>query len=102
QDPMDVTRIMDRIQHDLALPHDLEGHKVFVSVSVGIVLSAARYERPEDILRDADIAMYRAKGQGRGRYEMFDTTMLARVMTRLELETDLRKALDRKELTVHY
>lgn len=102
EDPMAVTRITDRIQHDLALPCDLEGHKVFVSVSMGIVLSAARYERPEDILRDADIAMYRAKGQGRGRYEMFDTTMLARVMTRLELESDLRKAVERREFIIHY
>ena len=102
QDPLDVTRITDRIQHDLASPHDLEGHKVFVSVSMGIVLSAARYERPEDILRDADIAMYRAKGQGQGRYEMFDTTMLARVMTRLELESDLRKAVEHQEFVVHY
>ncbi len=99
---MDTTLFADRIQHDLALPHDLEGHKVFVSSSIGIVLSAARYERPEDILRDADIAMYRAKGQGQGRYEMFDTTMLARVMTRLELESDLRKALEYQEFIVHY
>ena len=102
QDPMDVTRITDRILHDLTLPCDLEGHKVFVSVSMGIVLSAARYERPEDILRDADIAMYRAKGQGRGRYEMFDTAMLSRVMTRLELESDLRKAVERQEFIIHY
>jgi diguanylate cyclase (GGDEF)-like protein/PAS domain S-box-containing protein len=101
-DPVDATRVADRIQHDLALPCDLEGQKVFVSVSMGIVLSAARYERPEDVLRDADIAMYRAKGQGRGRYEMFDTTMLARVMTHLELETDLRKAVERQEFIVHY
>ena len=102
QDPMDATRVVDRIQHDLALPYVLEGHKIFVSVSMGIVLSEARYERPEDILRDADIAMYRAKGQGQGRYEMFDTEMLARVMTRLELESDLRKALEHQEFIIHY
>ena len=102
QDPKDVTRIADRIQYDLALPCDLEGNKVFISISLGIVLSEASYERPEDVLRDADIAMYRAKGQGRGRYEIFDTTMLARAMTRLELETDLRKALERQEFLVHY
>ncbi len=102
QDSKDVIRVADRIQHDLALPCDLERHKVFVSVSLGIVLSEATYEKPEDILRDADIAMYRAKGQGRGRYEMFDTAMLARAMTRLELETDVRKALERQEFLVHY
>jgi diguanylate cyclase (GGDEF)-like protein/PAS domain S-box-containing protein len=102
QDPTDVTRVADRIQHDLAIPYDLEGHKVFVSVSLGIVLSETSYEKPEDALRDADIAMYRAKGQGRGRYEMFDTAMLARAMTRLELETDLRKAVEHQEFTIHY
>ena len=102
KDPMSVARVADRIQHDLALSFDLEGHKVFISVSIGIVLSAARYELPEDYLRDADIAMYRAKGQGRGRYEMFDTAMLAHVMTRLELESDLRKAVERKEFIIHY
>jgi diguanylate cyclase (GGDEF)-like protein len=101
-DLMDVTHIADRIQHDLALPYDLEGHKVFVSVSMGIVLSADRYEQPDDVLRDADIAMYRAKGQGRGRFELFDTEMLAHVVTRRELETDLRKALERQEFIIHY
>ncbi|MGE5775853.1 MAG: putative bifunctional diguanylate cyclase/phosphodiesterase, partial [Chloroflexota bacterium] len=102
QNPTDVTRIANRIQTSLASPFDLENHKVFVSVSMGMVLNATGYEQLEDILRDADIAMYRAKGQGRGRYEMFDTAMLAHAMTRLELETDLRKALERKEFIVHY
>lgn len=102
EDPRDVTYIADRIQHDLALPCDLGGHQVFISVSLGIVFSEASYEKPEDVLRDADIAMYRAKGQGRGRYEMFDTAMLARAMTRLELENDLRKALERQEFSIHY
>ena len=102
QDPVDITRIADRIQTSLALPCDLEGHKVFVSVSMGIVQDASEYEHPDDVLRDADIAMYRAKGQGRGRHEMFDAAMLAHAMTRLEMETDLRKALERQELLVHY
>jgi diguanylate cyclase (GGDEF)-like protein/PAS domain S-box-containing protein len=102
QDPKDVKRIADRIQHDLALPSDLEGHKVFVSVSLGIVHGDTSYEKADDILRDADIAMYRAKGQGRGRYEMFDAAMLARAMTRLELESDLRRAIEHQEFLVHY
>jgi len=102
QDAIDVTRVANRIQADLALPCDLEGHKVFISVSMGIVLNATKYERPEDVVRDADIAMYRAKGQGRGRYEMFDAEMLAHAMTRLELETDLRRALEHKEFVNHY
>jgi EAL domain-containing protein (putative c-di-GMP-specific phosphodiesterase class I) len=99
---MDATRVANRIQQDLALPCDLEGHKVFISVSIGVVLSHGRYERSEDVLRDADIAMYRAKGQGRGRYETFDTAMHAHAMTRLELETDLRKAIERQEFVIHY
>lgn len=102
QDPLDITRVADRIQTGLAQPFDLENHKVFISVSIGIVLNATEYNRPEDVLRDADIAMYRAKGQGRGRYEMFDTGMLTHATTRLELETDLRKALEHQELILHY
>jgi predicted signal transduction protein with EAL and GGDEF domain len=102
QDIMEVTRIADRIQNYLAQHHNLEGHKVFVFASIGIVLSAERYERPEEILRDADIAMYRAKGKGLGGYEIFDQSMLERVMTRLELETQLRKALEHQEFIVHY
>jgi diguanylate cyclase (GGDEF)-like protein len=102
QDPINVGRVMDRIQHDLTLPYALEGHKIFVSVSMGIVLSGAEYKRTDDILRDADIAMYRAKGLGRGRYEMFNSAMLVSAMTRLELEADLRKALEHQEFIIHY
>ncbi|HLO28442.1 MAG TPA: EAL domain-containing protein [Anaerolineales bacterium] len=102
QDPMDVIHVANRIQHDLAVACDLEGHRVFVSVSIGIVPNAGEYMRPEDVLRDADIAMYRAKGQGRGRYETFDSEMLAHAMTRLEVENGLRKALERNEFIIHY
>jgi diguanylate cyclase (GGDEF)-like protein len=102
QDSADAIRVAERMQNDLALPYDLEGHRVNVFVSMGIVLSGADYEQPDDILRDADIAMYRAKGQGLGRFEIFDPQMLDRVMTRLESEIDLRKALERQEFIVHY
>jgi diguanylate cyclase (GGDEF)-like protein len=102
QNATEVTRVAKRIQHDLSLPYDLEGHKVFVFVSMGIVLTVDSYERAEDILRDADIAMYRAKGKGLGGYEIFEPEMLENVMTRLELETHLRKALEHEELVVHY
>ncbi len=94
--------ITKRIQETLANAAELGGHKVFVSVSMGIVFSNERYERPEDILRDADIAMYHAKRQGRGRIEIFDTEMLDSVMTRLGLETDLREALDNQEFILFY
>jgi diguanylate cyclase (GGDEF)-like protein len=102
QDPTNAICVAERIQNDLGLPYDLEGHRIIVFVSMGIVLSGASYERPDDVLRYADIAMYRAKGQGLGRYEIFDPAMLDRVMTRLELETDLRKALEYQEFIVHY
>jgi len=102
QDSAHATHVADRIQRDLALPYDLGDHKIFSFASIGIVIGAARYEQPGDVLRDADIAMYRAKGQGLGRYEIFDPEMLSRVMTRIELETDLRKALEFQEFIVHY
>lgn len=102
KDEADVIQIAERIQNNLALPYDLDGHMVFVFSSMGIVLSGANYMRPDDILRDADIAMYRAKGEGLGRYEIFDSTMLDRAMSRLELETDLRKALENQQFVVHY
>ena len=102
QDSTNAKCVADRIQNNLALPYDLEGHKKFVIVSIGVVLSGAGYERPDDVLRDADIAMYHSKGQGLGRYDIFDPTMLDRVMTRIELETDLQKALEHQEFIVHY
>lgn len=102
QDVSDAIRIVDRIQHDLSLPYDLDQHKAFISVSIGVVLSAIGYDRAEDVLRDADLAMYRAKALGRARYEVFDLAMRDRAMTRLELETDLRMALERQEFFVCY
>ena len=102
EDTEDALQIAERIQNKLALPYDLDGHMVFVFTSMGIVLSGAYYERPDDVMRDADIAMYRAKGQGLGRYKIFDPAMLDRAMTRLEMETDLRNALENQEFVVHY
>ena len=102
QDASDAIQIAERIQNDLALPYDLGNHKVIIFVSTGIVLGEAGYEQPDDVLRDADIAMYRAKGQGLGRYEIFDSAMLDRVMSRMELENNLQKALEHQEFIVHY
>ena len=102
KDPSDYIRVADRIQRNLTLPADLEGQKVFLSVSMGIVLSDERYKKPEEILRDADIAMYRSKDLGRGRYEIFNPEMLESAMSRLSLETDLWKAVENKEFVVHY
>ena len=100
--PEDAKRVATRIQEELALPFFPNDHKVFTSVSIGIVISTTEYDRPEDILRDADIAMYRAKAKGRARYEIFDSEMRAQAVARLELETDLRRAIGFQEFQVHY
>ena len=98
----DVTQIAERIQQDLSLPFNLSGREVFTTVSIGIALSSKAYERPEDILRDADTAMYRAKILGKARHETFDTGMHCQAIKLLQLETDLRRALERKEFFVAY
>ena len=102
QDSADAIRVAERIQNDLSVPYEFDGYKVIIFVSTGIVIGSTAYSQPDDIVRDADIAMYRSKGKGLGRYEIFDPSMLDRVMTRLELETDLRKALENQEFVVHY
>jgi diguanylate cyclase (GGDEF)-like protein/PAS domain S-box-containing protein len=101
QDEGDAVTVARRIQNQLALPFVLEGQEVFTSVSMGLAPGAG-YERPEDLLRDADTAMYRAKERGRACYEVFDQGMHARAVARLQLETDLRRALERREFRVFY
>ncbi|MCC6174212.1 MAG: EAL domain-containing protein [Chloroflexi bacterium] len=95
-------QLADRIQQQLTRPFSLGEHEFFVSASVGVVLSDASYDRAGDLLRDADLAMYRAKANGRGRHEVFDHSMNARIAERLTLETSLRRAIERNELRVHY
>jgi predicted signal transduction protein with EAL and GGDEF domain len=102
KDPSDAIRTAQRIQKSLAIPYTLSGQEVFISASIGIALSTTPHSSAEDLLRDADIAMYRAKAMGKARCEVFDTAMHARAVQRLKLETDLRKALERKEFRVHY
>jgi len=102
KDPSDAKRAADRMMKALAVPFILGGKEVFTSVSIGIALGNSSYEQPEDILRDADTAMYRAKSLGKARYEVFDADMRASVMARLQLETDLRHALEREEFRNFY
>jgi diguanylate cyclase (GGDEF)-like protein/PAS domain S-box-containing protein len=78
------------------------GREVFVTGSIGIALSASGYSKPEDIMRDADTAMYRAKALGKARYELFDASMHQRAVERLRLEGDLRRAIERGEFQLHY
>lgn len=101
-DISDATLIADRIQEKLSRSFKLIDREIFVTTSIGIVLSMTGYQRAEDVLRDADIAMYRAKAQGRARYEIFDAAMRDRIMDRITLETDLRQAFDRNELLLYY
>ncbi len=94
--------VAERIQTGLKSPIHLDGHNVVVSASIGIVPSTLEHDNPEDILRDADTAMYRAKTLGRACHSLFEASMRQQMVTRLELENDLRQALENQELQVHY
>ena len=102
KDPCETIEIVNRIQSELSVPFKLGGHEVFTSVSIGVAPSTTGYERAEDILRDADTAMYRAKSSGKARHEVFDREMHAHAMNLLHIETDLRRAVERGEMRLHY
>jgi diguanylate cyclase (GGDEF)-like protein/PAS domain S-box-containing protein len=95
-------RVADRLHQELRVPFPVLGHDLRVSASIGVVADGARYQRPEDLLRDADTAMYRAKRVGRGGTEVFDASMHERAALRLKLETDLWRAVDQGELLLEY
>lgn len=94
--------IAERVQSILSTPFYVNACEVFSSASIGIALSSQEYDRPEDILRDADITMYRAKALGKARVEVFDPSMRAHAVSLLHMETDLRRALERDEFRVYY
>jgi diguanylate cyclase (GGDEF)-like protein len=98
----EVTHIGDRIQQALCSPFLLRGHEIYSSASIGILHASPKHETPEDIMRDADTAMYHAKRSGKARYEIFDETMHSEAKENLQLETELRRALDRGEIDVFY
>ena len=98
----DAVRAASRIQDELLVPFRIGPHEIFTTVSIGIALSTTGYRDPQDVLRDADIAMYRAKARGKARHEVFDTAMHERTVELLRFETDLRRAIEREELRVHY
>ncbi|MBE9115181.1 EAL domain-containing protein [Lusitaniella coriacea LEGE 07157] len=97
QDSSEATHLAQRIQTALEQPVQIENYKIYITASIGISLSSIRYEKVEDVIRDADVAMYRAKDQEKSRYAIFDPSMQAMVAERLQLEGDLRKALDNQE-----
>ena len=102
KDPLDAVYVAERVQESLAKPFDLNGQDFYTSASIGIAYSRTGYERPEEILRDADTAMYRAKANGKARYEVFDSEMHQRALRALKLEGDLRRAIEHGEIRVHY
>ena len=98
----DAVRVANRVHAELLSPFNIGGNEVFTSTSIGIALGLHGYDRPEDCLRDADTAMYRAKGLGKARHEIFDRSMHDDAVALLRLETDLRRAVERREFRVHY
>jgi len=101
-DVADAVRVAERVHERLSGPLLLEGHEIFITASLGIAICTPDYERPEDLLRDADTAMYRAKASGRSCHVIFHRGMHHSVVARLKLETDLRRALERGELCLDY
>ncbi len=91
-----------QLQEALAASFSIEPHEMYVSASIGIVLGSRSVDHPEDLVRDADIAMYRAKALGRARYYIFNTNLYNNAQKRLQLETDLRRAVERQEFFLQY
>jgi len=102
EDSLEAVQLAERVLETLTQPFNLRGHEVFTSASIGITLSSLGYEYPDDLLRDADTAMYYAKLDGKSRHQLFDKAMHAHAVNLLKLETDLRHAIEREEFRVFY
>jgi len=98
----DITEVVESLQEVLRHPITLETQEIFISACIGIVIDAPSYSDAAQFLRDADTAMYQAKEKGRGRYQVFDCSMHTEVRQRLQMENDLRRALDRQEFALVY
>ncbi|HXO16513.1 MAG TPA: diguanylate cyclase, partial [Steroidobacteraceae bacterium] len=101
-DPEEPVRTAERMQEALSAPYDLDGTEVFTTASIGVAVGSREYSRPEELLRDADTAMYRAKDLGRARHAVFHPDMHAHAQAQLQLDTDLRRAIERDELRLRY
>ncbi len=99
---VNAVRIADQIGALLAHPFRLKRHEVYTNVSIGIAVATSDYDKAEQVLRDADIAMYSAKASGRGKYRVFDPAMHKAVLERLALETDLHRAIQQEEFLLYY
>jgi diguanylate cyclase (GGDEF)-like protein len=98
----DAIYMAQKLQRELSLAFHLEDQEIFINASIGIVLGNSEYQQPAHILRDADLALYKAKALGKNRYKVFDQEMHIRAIQRLQLETDLRRALEREEFINYY
>lgn len=95
-------KVAEKLQETIRLPFKLDGHELYITVSIGVVRSLDGYIHPEEVLRDADIAMYQAKAQGKARFEVFDLKMRSYAFSRLEMEQELRVALENSEFQLYY
>ena len=101
-DADEAIRVAERIKRELAVPFSLQGHEIFCGASIGIAPGSTGYAQPEDVLRDADTAMYHAKSHGSARFSVFDRRMHTQATNLLQLENDLRHAIEREELSLYY
>jgi diguanylate cyclase (GGDEF)-like protein/PAS domain S-box-containing protein len=99
---LEATAVAERIQKSFVLPFQVSGQEVFSAISIGITFGSAAHNRTEDLLRNADTAMYRAKAQGKARYELFHHAMSAHGIERLRTENDLRRGLENHEFVIYY
>lgn len=97
-----VTHVAERVMRKLHEVIHIEDNEIYSSASIGIALGSHIYESPEQLLRDADVAMYQAKTKGKARYEIFDSKMHANILMRLQLEADMRNAIEHEEFRMHY
>jgi diguanylate cyclase (GGDEF)-like protein len=98
----DVTVCAERVRREVAAPFAISDVDVFVSASIGIAYTRSGFDRPEDVLRNADLAMYRAKELGKDRFEVFAPEFLTEAVLRLQLQNDLKGALERREFVLFY
>jgi diguanylate cyclase (GGDEF)-like protein len=100
--PADATALARRIIEALSEPYDIDGQQAVIGTSVGIAMGPANGRRPDELIRNADLALYRAKSEGRGNYHFFEPGMDARMQERRSIEHDLRKALREGQFELHY
>ncbi|MFN7929468.1 MAG: EAL domain-containing protein [Blastocatellia bacterium] len=94
--------VANRVQQEVSQPLTLGAHETFTTASIGIALYSTAYQQPEDLLRDADTAMYRAKSAGKAQHAIFDSVMHAQVLNRMKIEADLRRGIERQEFFLLY